>query len=221
MRSRPATLGLALVAALAVATAAGCASPDPSPSGSPSPSATVGLGSAPPDATTEPPAGPTPTPSSGGGILPAGWTLCQNPIRGSSIAYPGGWFTSYLRPAEKCSQFHPEEFVIPEAGEYPLTALNATQSTETFATYMSQATDTANVTVVSRTSTTVIGLPAEKFETSDRGEGLYDAGTRFYGYAINRGGRAFVVYAMARPGEPRYAEWKTVVDTAVTTVRFL
>jgi hypothetical protein len=186
------------------------------------------MGSAPassaPAATTPPSAVTTAAPSPTGGgsaVLPAGWTLCQNVLRGSSMAYPGGWFTTELRPADRCSQFHPEAFTIPAAGEFPLTALNAVQTEESLAQYMAQATDPAFVTVTRRTSTTVLGLPAERFETNSLGEGLDELGTRVYGYAINRGGKAFVVWTVARAGETRYASWKTIVDQAVTTLRFL
>jgi len=34
------------------------------------------------------------------------------------------------------------------------------------------------------------------------------------------GERAFVVRTAARPGEGRYAEWKSIVDVAKDTLRF-
>jgi hypothetical protein len=142
-------------------------------------------------------------------------------LRGTSMGYPGGWYTTQLTPAAKCSQFHPEEFTIPVNGEFPLTALNAGQTDETVAQYVSGATDAAFATVNHRSTTSVPGMTAEKFETTSNGEGLYEAGTKVYGYAINRGGRSFVVWTSAHPGESRFGSWKTIVDQAITTLRFL
>ncbi len=225
MTSRFATTSLAVAIAIGALFAGGGCAPSGPPASEPTPSITAALGDAPsesPTAAPTKPAPPKPTPTKDpSGALPAGWTLCQNVIRGSSIAYPGGWFTTHLNEAEKCSQFHPDEFTIPIAGEYPLTALNAVQSPETYAMYVAGVTDSESVTVISQSNTTVAGLPAKKIETSSLGLGLFDAGTKWYGYVINRGGKAFAVYAMARPGESRYASWKTVVDQAVTTVRFI
>ena len=126
LRPAPARHRLALMTALAAAfvvVAAGCAggsSGEAAPTTSPSP--TAALGGAPSTAPTTPATTPAPSPTGESPALPAGWTLCQNPTRGSSMGYPGGWYTTSLRPAEKCSQFDPAAFTIPEAGEYPITA---------------------------------------------------------------------------------------------------
>jgi hypothetical protein len=213
---------------LVVLAACGASGPGAADATTPPPGSDS-VGSAPP------PSGPPPTTGSGGGggggggtptggppeALPASWRLCQNPSRGTSMGYPGDWFTTELRPAEKCSQFHPDEFTIPEAGEYPLTALNAVQTTQTPAAYVAAITDPMFATTLLREPTTVLGRAATRIETRSTGEGLYEAGTRWYGYVINRGGKAFVLFATAQPGETRYSSWKFVVDTAKGTLRFL
>lgn len=224
MHSRSAQRRLAIAGALTGLILGVSACSSETPAALPSPSGTDAMGSAPTSATattTTVPATPSPTSGGGSSALPAGWVLCQNELRGSSMGYPGGWFTTELRPADKCSQFHPEEFTIPAGGEFPLTALNAVQTGVTVAQYVADATNPDFVTVNARSSTTVLGMATQKFETTSTGEGLYEAGTKVYGYAINRGGRAFVVWSSARPGEARYASWKTIVDQAVSTLRFL
>jgi hypothetical protein len=137
------------------------------------------------------------------------------------MGYPADWFTTSLTPADACSMFHPEPFTIPVAGEFPLVALNAVQTDESLATYQSHITDPMYFTTISVTSTTVLGMPAMKFETTSLGEGLDSPGTRRYGYIIDRSGRAFVIWTVARAGESRYNDWKFNVDIARGSLRFL
>jgi hypothetical protein len=216
MTSRPL---LRLVAAAALmtlgATACGSGGSTPTP------------GASTPDTVETTTVAAPPSGGAGGGSeppverFPASWRACDNPLRGSSMGYPADWFTTSMGPADACSMFHPEAFTIPVAGEFPLVALNAVQTDESLATYQSQITDPMYFTTVSVSSTTVLSLPAVKFETISLGEGLDSPGTRRYGYIIDRSGRAFVIWTVARSGESRYAEWKTNVDIARGSLRFL
>jgi hypothetical protein len=145
--------------------------------------------------------------------LPRGWRRCVNPVENYSIGYPGRWHTTQIRPAEVCAQFHPSKFTIPPESEYPLTALNAKPV---------RALPSRGHTAYERTlrwqRTTVAGRKAVRFETSATGEGMYQPGTREYGYVVRLGGGLISVHTTAEPGETRYAAWKTVVDTAVRTL---
>jgi len=169
-----------------------------------------------------------PTDGAGGGTepppverFPASWQACDNPIRGSSMGYPAAWHTTSLGLADACSMFHPEPFTIPVAGEFPLVALNAVQTDESLAAYRAQITDPMFFTTIRVEPTTVLGLSALRFETTSLGEGLDSVGTRRFGYIIDRAGRAFVIWTVARAGEARYDEWKTNVDIARDSLRFL
>ena len=151
--------------------------------------------------------------------LPASWRRCDNVLRGFSVGYPEDWFTTSLTPSDACAQFHPASFTIPVGAEFPLTALNAVQSPDSAATYLSGLTDPVYATTLLSESTTVLGRPATRFEIVSTGEGLHERGTRGYGYVIDRGSSAFVLSTNASPGESRYSEWKLIVDTAKDTLR--
>jgi hypothetical protein len=146
-----------------------------------------------------------------GQSTPRGWKRCDN--GDYSIAYPGRWHTTQIRPEEACAQFHPSRFTIPPESEYPLTALNARRV---------QAPPSRSGTAYERTlrwqRTTVAGRPAVRFETVSTGEGLNRAGTRQYGYVIRLGQGLVSVHTTAEPGETRYAAWKTVVNKAARTL---
>jgi hypothetical protein len=218
------TAAAALLGLLAV-TASACGDADPSAPTSPSPdtgTAVVGTSASATTIAESPPPG-----TAGDGaeppaeVLPASWRLCQNPLRGSSMGYPGDWFTTSMGASDACSMFHPTAFTIPVAGEFPLVALNAVQTDDSLATYVGHMTDPMFQTTVRNEATTVLGLLARRFEVTSLGEGLDEVGTRRYGYVIDRGGRAFVIYTVARAGETRYDNWKFIVDTAKGTLRFL
>lgn len=201
-------------AALVVVSAAGCGGTNegtPEAEG-PSPSSAVG------DIVL-----PTPSPTFSlppGETEPAAWKRCYNPPGGYSVAYPEEWYTvegQYL-----CRFFHPEPFTIPENSEFPLLALNVEQTQYTIAEYRAIVTDPMYYTTVLNEDVTILGRPGVRFETVATGEGLNEAGTRRYGYLIDHGGgKALVVWTVALPSESRYDSWKSIVDVARDTVRFL
>jgi hypothetical protein len=140
------------------------------------------------------------------------------------MGYPATWHQPDppLPGAQPCTAFQPFPFTIPPASDYHLIALNAHQQAESVATYISDITDpVAYTTLLNEPGPTVGGFTSQRFEVSSTGVGLDSAGTRIYGYAIDRGGKAFVVWTIAQPGEGAYPSWKTVVDQAVTTLTFL
>ena len=174
--------------------------------------------------TSEPTAAPTtPTPTAAppaGERMPASWRACDNPPAGYSIGYPGDWHTA--AGEYRCRFFHPEPFTIPANSELPPLALNVDPTGEPIASYRAQVTDPMFYTVVRNEDVTVLERPGVRFETVTTGEGLDEAGVRRYGYLIDAGdGTALAVWTVARPGETRYGDWKSIVDTARDTVRFL
>ena len=150
----------------------------------------------------------------GGSSLPQGWRRCVNTVAGHSIGYPVGWYTTHIRPAEACIQFHPDRFTIPRDSEYPLTALNARPVTG-----LPNRTDTAFEQVLLWQEVAVAGRRAVRFETVSTGEGQDPAGTRRYGYVIRLADQLISVHTTAEAGEHRYSAWKTVVDRAAHTLR--
>jgi hypothetical protein len=116
--------------------------------------------------------------------------------------------------------FHPDPFTIVPNSEGPLVALHANQSTMTAAQTLAGFTDPVHYTTILSEPTTAVGRPAHRFEVVSLGVAMISAGTRFYGYIIDRGGKAFTLYTVAAAGEPRYNNWKFVVDTAKGTLKF-
>jgi hypothetical protein len=148
------------------------------------------------------------------GHEPSGWRRCANTVEHFSIGYPGGWYTTQIRPAEVCHQFHPDRFTIPLDSEYPLTALNARPVSA-----LPGRTDTDFERVLRWERTRVAGRPAVRFETVSTGEGMDLAGTRRYGYVMPLGRGLVSVHTTAEPGESRYTAWTAVVDDAAGTLR--
>lgn len=204
------------------ATACGGGTPETPPSGAQSAGSLEGegtLGTAEPTPTAITDATPTVTVPPGE-RMPASWRPCDNPPSGYSIGYPQDWYTA--DGEYRCRFFHPEPFTIPANSEFPPLALNAEQTQETVAEYRAQVTDPMYYTVVRNEDVTILDRPGVRFETVTTGEGLDEAGVRRYGYIIDAGGgKAFVVWTVARPGESRYDNWKLTVDIARDTVRFL
>ncbi len=214
MKRLPTGRRAAVTALLALVTVATASCTDKgTPSGSPSESATVILTDI--AGPTTPPPSPPPVED-----LPASWKLCQNPIRGTSMGYPGDWHTASLGPSDACSLFHPDPFTIVPNSEGPLVALHAVQSDFSLAQHLAALTDPEHYTTVLSEATTVLGRSAYRFETVSLGAALIDEGTRFYGYIVERSGRSFAIYTIAAAGEARYNNWKFVVDTAKGTLKF-
>lgn len=152
--------------------------------------------------------------------LPATWRRCDNPTRGTSMGYPGDWFTTSLGSDDLCSMFHPTSFVLPANAGRPLVAMNAFQLDMTASEYRDQMTDPTDETVLLNEPVSVPGSLAIRFETSSLGHGLLEAGTHRYGYIFEHSSRAFIIYTVAGPSESRYNDWKSVIDIAHDTVRF-
>jgi hypothetical protein len=144
---------------------------------------------------------------------PRAWRRCVNSSEDYAIGYPRGWYTTQIRPAEVCAQFHPTRFTIPAESEYPLTALNARR----VAALPSRA-STEFERTLSWKRTKVAGRSAVRFETVSTGAGMDEAGTRRYGYVLRLGHGLISVHTVAGPGETRYAGWKAVVNKAVRTL---
>jgi len=205
--------GAALV--VTAATACGPASPGGSPdtTGSTVPSADATPGGVPTTTTT--PAVPA------GERMPGSWRACDNPTAGYSIGYPGDWHTA--EGQHRCSMFHPEPFEIPGQGTASRVALNTFQTDVTVATQRDRTMDPTYVTVVRDEEVTLLNRPAVRFETVSTAEDLHlGAGVRRYGYMIDDGGGGMLeVWTIAWPDETRYEDWKSIVDTASNSVRFL
>ena len=141
------------------------------------------------------------------------WRRCVNSGENYAIGYPRGWYTTQIRPAEVCAQFHPTRFTIPAESEYPLTALNVRRVTA-----LPSRTSTEFERTLRWKRTTVAGRSAVRFETASTGAGMDRAGTRRYGYVLRLGRSLISVHTVAGPGETRYAGWQAVVDKAVRTL---
>jgi hypothetical protein len=138
---------------------------------------------------------------------------------GFEIGYPADWHTASLNPQQVCQLFDPIAFIVPVDSEYPLTALNAVQTTGAFDPAVSGKADPYAETLL-REETTVGGRRAVRFEESLFQTGIFPVGTKRYGYVIDRDGTEFLVFTIAVPSIVEYADWKAVVDQAVETLEF-
>ncbi|RDI73389.1 Sporulation and spore germination [Gaiella occulta] len=151
--------------------------------------------------------------------LPPGWKVCANRLRGYAIGYPGGWYTAQLRASERCSAFDPQPFRVEPGTERPLTRLQVSIEAASAVRVAGWFTD-RRFTHGRYAPTRVNGRGGYRFEAVANNQGIFPAGTRFYGYVLDRGGRAFVVQTAVPPQRSGYASFKTVVDRAVASVRF-
>jgi hypothetical protein len=148
--------------------------------------------------------------------LPAGWTSCTSREGGFSIGHPAGWHT-----AIGCRFLDPKPLnITPNSDGF--TSAVMTSDWETFAAASARQTDD-HALVLLKEATTVGSRRAVRYETESTGLGLWDRGTRFYSYVLDRGGRSFEVSTVWFPGTStaEYQTRKGWVDEATKTVRFL
>lgn len=183
-----------------------------SPSASPSPTPTRNFS-------------PTPSPTASvpeDSSIPAGWSICSNPVEKFSIGYPGGWVTHHVEVEDACNIFDPESFVYPPEG--PSKAMAVILQTLTVDEVVEQITDTPNseLRVLRKEENKLDSRRAVIIETEATGQGDDPARTMRYDYVIDRDGRAFSVIGYAQPSRlSRYPEFRSVVDQSVKTLNFL
>lgn len=138
--------------------------------------------------------------------------LCVNRELGFAVAYPAAWYT-----ARTCTFFDPEPFQVPANSDFTGTALELDAAEASPAVVVSGIVSPDFTSARRQTHATAAGRSATRFEVTSNGNGLLDAGTRIYGYVIDRGTTPpLVVQTTARRGKPLRRD---VVDRAVRSLR--
>lgn len=164
---------------------------------------------------------PSPSPSPTAGQLPDGWALCTDDRDGYAIGYPEEWHAEAPGLRDECSLFDPEPFEVERGTEAPLVAMTVNDQEVPFSEGRTRIVDEERQRALERSSTTVGGHAAIRFETVQTEALLYPEGTRRYGYLLDDGGTAFFVSTVSVPGtEMNYQRNKEIVDDAARTVDF-
>jgi hypothetical protein len=167
---------------------------------------------APPD--TAPATTATTAPTSPAGALTE---TCRNGHDGFTLSYPAGWYTEQDNPLWRCSIFDPNRFVIDPDTEVPPTAVMVYVDLEPLARAVSSYTNAHLWRVLSQTATTAGDHRAVAIELVDKGEAMYEAGTRQYIVLIDVGERTFVVETVDSGNDYRLN--KQVVDAMAQTLQ--
>jgi hypothetical protein len=176
----------------------------PSPEASPSPS-------------------PTPSPSPSEAAIPPGWSLCTNPVKKFSIGYPGGWVTRNEGAEDACGIFDPEAIDYPREGPSSAGMIVIAALTTTVDELVTQITaPEAERRVLKKEESRIGERRAVILETEATGRGDETGRSRIYEYVVDKDGAAFTVRTYAEPNRlSRHAEFRSVIDQAVKTLKFL
>jgi hypothetical protein len=110
---------------------------------------------------------------------------CVDRAEGFAVEFPAGWHTDDEAVMGPCALFHPEPFRVPRDSEVPLElAVMIGFQRVPFATL---AGEMMGRRVISREETTVDGRAAVRILAETTGEGLHDAGIRYYEYVVDLG----------------------------------
>jgi hypothetical protein len=199
-------LGYVLFRSGSAITTSPASSPSPIPSVSPSPIPSL-----------SPSPSPTPTPPA----APEGWSLCTNPPKRFSIGYPGGWVTRNEGAEDACGMFDPENFDFPREGPSSIGMVVIGDGLTVDQLINQITAPEAERKVLKKEETKVGDRRAVLLETEATGRGDETAKSHVYEYVIDRNGKAFNVRTYVEPNRmSRYAEFRSVIDQAVKTLKF-
>lgn len=142
---------------------------------------------------------------------------CVNEADGYVIRYPASWDVNAGDILAPCSLLDPEPIEIPEASEIPLEIAVIIGVEPVPFQILSR--DVLGRRDLLRHQTTVDGRSAVRLESETTGEGLYDAGIRFYQVAVDLGDRTFVAATYEVGLLPLDAK-RALLDRMMATVRF-
>jgi hypothetical protein len=182
MRSTRSTFAVLLTAAALLL--AGCGADD-EPEAPPEPPA------AEPEPPEEPPEPEPPDEPAEPPDEPAETATCTNEEAGYSIEYPADWHVNEGDDAEPCSFFDPEPIDVPEATEFfgaaVLVSLEPVAAEE-----IVEGPDPTRE-VLEREETEIAGQRAFRMESESTGDGLLDAGIRYYQVVVVVDGESLIV----------------------------
>lgn len=142
---------------------------------------------------------------------------CENEADGYTVRYPATWEVNAGDVLEPCSLFDPEPIRVPPASEIPLEiAVILGVEPVPFETLSGEVLGRRDL---SREAATVDGRSAMRIEAETTGEGLHEAGIRFYQVVVDLDGRTFVATTYGT-GSLALDVKQAIVDRMLDTVRF-
>jgi hypothetical protein len=151
----------------------------------------------------------TPTATSPAGT-PASVT-CSNHAEGFLVRLPSGWQDYSTTAAQKCESLDTK---APTSGA--TTPITITPISLRYSDAVSTYTNSSQVTVLSKTATTVSGVPAVRVELARVGDPNPSAKT--YVYIIDHGNA--LLLAAESPQSPDFAAAKAAVDSIASSLEF-
>lgn len=143
---------------------------------------------------------------------------CENPVGGYTVGYPVAWHVHDGEVVDACSLFHPEPFDVPPASELPMEIAIAISVQPI--PFDSVLTGDRGRRDLSRQPTRVDGRQAVRIDSETTGEGLYDAGVRYYHYLVDLREDGTLIAVTYDAGSPAFERRRAVLDAMMRTLRF-
>lgn len=163
------------------------------------------------------PAAPAEAPGTGADTTLAAMRQCGNPAGGYIVRYPTAWHVHDGEVVAPCSLFHPEPFEVPPFSEVPMEiAISISVQSVPFDSVL---TGDRGRRDLSREPTRVGGRQAVRIESETTGEGLYDAGIRYYHYLVEVGDGTLIATTYDA-GSLAFERKRAVLDAMMGSLRF-
>jgi hypothetical protein len=169
---------------------------------------------APPPAETEPPE-PDPAETDD---LAAETITCTNEEAGYTVEYPADWHTNEGDGPQACSYFDPEPIEVPEATEFFGAAVLVSREPVAAEDLVEGPDPTREV--LEREETEVAGQRAFRIESESTGDGLLDAGVRYYEIVVVLDGESLILSTYDLE-EHDYERNREVVDEMAASLQLL
>jgi hypothetical protein len=140
---------------------------------------------------------------------PAETASCTNEDAGYTVQYPADWHPNEGDVAQPCSFFDPEPFEVPEATEFFGAAISVRREPIAAEDLVEGPDPTREV--LEREETEIAGQRAFRIESESTGDGLLEAGVRYYQVIVVVDGESLIVETYDLD-EHDYEQNREVVD---------
>lgn len=140
-----------------------------------------------------------------------------NEEAGYRLHYPADWHVNEGDVAEPCSFFDRDPFEVPEATEFIDVAVLVSREPVPLDAIVGED---PTRTVLDEKDTEIAGNRAVRIESEATGEGLLDAGTRFYQVVVEADGES-IVLSTYEVGDLDYEGNKEAVDEPADSLELL
>lgn len=139
---------------------------------------------------------------------------CSNPDGGYSISFPDEWHANSGEVTQPCTFFDPQPVEVPEATEAIGFAISVGRESAPFERVTGESVTNR---VLSEERVELAGREGVRMEIEATGEGLLDAGTRTYLYALPVGEET-ILASTTDVGDLDYERNREVLDAMVETL---